>query len=85
MKTVNVILLQLMITTSILMSVVETARFINNPQQLPSQIEEPVLVVRKILQNKDLKKAELNAETDKEQILSYKTLVRCWNYITEDQ
>jgi len=85
MKTVNVILLHLMITTSILMSVVETAKFINNPQQLPSQIEEPVLVVRKILLNKDLKKAELKAETDKEQILSYKTLVRCWNYITKDQ
>jgi len=85
MKTFNIILLQLMIVTSITMSVVETAGFINNPEQLPDQIEEPVFVVKKILKTGDNKQAMTESQPEKEKIFSYNTLLRCWNYITEDQ
>lgn len=84
MKTINIILLQLMIATSITMSVVETAKFINDPKQLPHQIEEPVLIVKKILKSRDAIQADAKPQQQKEKILSYKTLLRCWNYITED-
>ena len=84
MKTVNIILLQLMIATSITMSVVETAKFINDPKQPPHQIEEPVKVVKKIMNSGDAIKDDAKTQHQKEKILSYKTLLRCWNYITED-
>ena len=85
MKTLNIVLLQLMIFTSITMSVVETAKFINNPKQVSLQIEEPVIVVKNILKTRDNIQINTKSQPDQEKIFSYNTLLSCWNIIREDQ
>lgn len=85
MKNVNIILLQLMIVILVTMSVVDTAKFINDQIQFQYQTEKPVLVAKKILKSRNDIKANPKSQSDQEKIFSYNTLLRCWNIITEDQ
>jgi hypothetical protein len=74
-----------MIVTSITMSVVETAEFMNDPKPLTHQAEGPLLVVKNIFMTRDNIKAKTETKSEKEKIFSYNTLRRCWNYVTQDQ
>jgi hypothetical protein len=82
MKTIKIVLLQLLIVSSIIVSGITSVNNINRSNDRTITHEEPVSIVKNLPQEESLVQAESTNTTERNQVLNIEILFRCVEYIS---